>query len=307
MNNAIAISTLFTHIDSQLRTAYPDPQLCEQYTWWTIQAITGLSKAALLTNATITLTHAQEKKIEQWITKMVHDHMPIQYLIGSVPFNDCDILVESPILIPRPETEEWCFNLIEELKQVGEHTLTILDLCSGSGCIAIALAKAFPHAHVYAVDINPQAIMLGINNATHNNVTNITFIESDLFTRIPSTLRFDVIVCNPPYIDPQDKPTMDASVTEWEDPRALFAPHHGLAIISALIEQAPHWLQPNQSLEQHDIPQLMIEIDCTQGHAAATLMQNNGYTAITVHTDLEGKDRVISGRLVHVANTEHKQ
>lgn len=297
MDSSMVISTLFTRIDTQLRTAYPDPQLCEQYTWWTIQTITGLSKAALLTNAPITLTHAQQKKIEEWISKMVHDHMPIQYLIGSVPFNDCDILVESPILIPRPETEEWCFNLIKELKKVGKHTLTILDLCSGSGCIAIALAKAFPHAHIYATDINPQAIALGINNATHNNVTNITFIESDLFKNIPNNLRFDLIVCNPPYIDPQAQPTMDASVTKWEDPRALFAAHHGLAIISALIEQAPQWLQPNKILEQHQIPQLMIEIDCTQGHAATTLMQSNGYTAITVHTDLEGKDRVVSARI----------
>jgi release factor glutamine methyltransferase len=307
MKHPISITTLFTDINAQLRTAYPEALLCEQYTWWTLEAITRKNKAMLLTQNSITLTEHQQIKLTTWIHKMVHEHMPIQYLLGSVPFNNCDILVEPPILIPRPETEEWCYNLSTLLKKSFLKKLTILDLCSGTGCIAVALAKALPHAQVYASDISPHAVILGKKNAEHNQCTNVTCIESDLFSNIPTHLRFDLIVANPPYIDPAAKPSLDSSVTQWEDPRALFAPDHGLHIINKIIEQAPSWLTDNKDLKAADIPQLMIEIDCTQADAVTTLMHKNNFTDITVHKDLEGKDRVISGSVVHVAIPNHKQ
>ncbi|MFI5332847.1 MAG: peptide chain release factor N(5)-glutamine methyltransferase [Candidatus Babeliales bacterium] len=304
LKQPISTSTLFTDVDTQLRTVYPDPILCEQYTWWTLEAVTGKNKAQLLTH-TITLTEHQQEKLATWLHALVHEHMPIQYLIGSVPFNNCDIVVETPILIPRPETEEWCSNLITQLKQNDITTFTLLDLCSGTGCIAIALAKAFPHAQIYAADINPQAVSLSKKNAEHNNCNNITVIESDLFNSIPAHLRFDLIVANPPYIDPADEPTLDSSVTQWEDPRALFAANHGLAITQKIIEQSSVWLTDNKEMRAARIPQLMIEIDCTQADAVTTLMYKNNFTESTIHKDLEGKDRVISGRLSNVAVPHH--
>jgi release factor glutamine methyltransferase len=307
MKQPTTITSLLAHIDAQLRTLYSDPVLCEQYAWWTLEAITGKNKAQLLTHNSITLTEHQHEKLSIWLDKMLNKHMPIQYLLGSVPFNNCDILVESPILIPRPETEEWCSNLITQLKQKNIKNFTLLDLCSGSGCIAIALAKAFPHAQIYAADINPQAVALSKKNAAHNQCTHVTCIESDLFENIPANLRFDLIVANPPYIDPADKTTLDSSVTRWEDPRALFATDHGLAIITKIIEQAPAWLTHNKELHAVGIPQLMIEIDCTQGNVTTTLMRKNNFTHVTMHKDLEGKDRVISGSINHVAVTSSTQ
>lgn len=298
MKQPTTITTLIIDINTQLRTVYPDPILCEQYSWWLLQAITGNNKAQLLMHQTLMLTEHQEKKLDSWLHKIVREHMPIQYLFGSVPFNNCEILVEPPILIPRPETEEWCYNLITKLKKQNVKKLTILDLCSGTGCIAIALAKALPHAQIYAIDINPQAIALGQKNAAHNNCTNITFIASDLFTNIPTHLRFDLIVANPPYIDPAAKKTMDKTVTEWEDPRALFAENHGLAIIDSIIEQAPQWLTCNKELHAAQIPHLVLEIDATQADALAQIMQKNNYSAIVVEKDLAGNNRVISGSIV---------
>lgn len=306
MQQPTSITTLITDINTQLHTLYQDPTLGEQYAWWILQAVTGQNKAQLLTDNTITLTEHQQTKLEDWLHKLVHEQMPIQYLLGSVPFNSCDILVEPPILIPRPETEEWCYNLITQLKQNSSKKFTLLDLCSGSGCIAVAIAQAFPHAHIYAADINSEAVALSKKNAKHNKCSNVTCLESDLFANIPAHLRFDIIVANPPYIDPADKPAMDKSVTQWEDPRALFAPHHGLAIIQKIIEQAPEWLTKNKELQKADIQQLMIEIDCTQGAAATTLMHQNHFES-TVHKDLEGKDRVISGSIRNVATTDHFQ
>lgn len=301
MKQPTPIATLITEINTQLHTSFSDSTLCEQYSWWMLEAITGKNKTQLLADTHITLTAHQQEKLTSWLHKMVHEHVPIQYLLGSVPFNNCEILVEPPILIPRPETEEWCFNLIEQLKKSSIKNLTILDLCSGTGCIAIALAKAFPHAQIYAVDINPHAVALGKKNALHNRCKNITFIESDLFTHIPEHMRFDLIVGNPPYIDPATQKTMDSSVTKWEDPRALFADNQGLAIIAQIIEQAPDWLTRNNTLAQARIPQLMLEIDATQKNATTALMHKNGYSEVVVYKDLEGKDRVISGSINHVA------
>lgn len=301
MKQPISISTLFSNIDAQLRAVYSDPILCEQYAWWTLEAVTGKNKAQLLTHTTITLTEHQQKKLATWLHALVHEHKPIQYLIGSVPFNNCEILVEPPILIPRPETEEWCYNLIAQLKQNNIKNFTLLDLCSGTGCIAIALAKVFPDAQIYAADINSQAVSLSKKNAEHNNCTNVTVVESDLFAHIPAQLRFDLIVANPPYIDPADASTMEPCVTQWEDPRALFAADHGLAITAQIIEQSPAWLTDSKELAHAHIPQLMIEIDCTQANVITTLMHTHNFTESIIHKDLEGKDRVISGRLGNVA------
>lgn len=298
MKQPNSIATFITDITSQLRTVYPDPILCEQYSWWMVEAITGNNKAELLTQTTLTLSEHQQKKLDSWLDKLVNKHMPIQYLLGSVPFNNCEILVEPPLLIPRPETEEWCYNLSTQLKNHAIKKLTILDLCSGTGCIAIALAKALPLAHIYAVDINPQAVALGQKNAAHNNCTNITFIASDLFTNIPAHLRFDLIVANPPYIDPAAKKTMDKTVTAWEDPHALFAANHGLAIIDSIIKQAADWLVCNKQLCAAKIPQLVMEIDATQADLVTQIMQKNNYSTIVVDKDLAGNNRVISGSVV---------
>ncbi len=294
------ISSLITQISQQLLTAYKDPILCEQYAWWIIEAVTG-KKQAYLIGESGELTPEQSEQITAWLARLIDDHMPIQYLIGTVPFNDVDILVEPPILIPRPETEEWCFNLIEQLKQLPHTTITILDMCSGSGCIALALAKSLPQAKVYACDINPQAIALSLRNVRHNQLSNVTFFESDLFNAVPRDLRFDLIVSNPPYIPPSAWHSLSASVTQWEDKRALIAEHNGLAIIEQIITHAPHYLRHNHEMQELTIPQLVLEIDYTQGASVQKLMQTAHYNHVAIKKDLEGNDRIAIGRVDYVA------
>src|SRR5437762_3036031 len=108
-------------ISSQLIAEYTDPTLCQQYAWWLLQALYNKSKIELVTQNTILLTPAQQQKLDQWITELITHKKPIQYILGSVPFNGLDILVEPPTLIPRPETEEWSANLIDQLKKIGEN------------------------------------------------------------------------------------------------------------------------------------------------------------------------------------------
>jgi release factor glutamine methyltransferase len=232
--------------------------------------------------------------------------MPIAYLIGNVPFNDLDILVEPPTLIPRPETEEWVIDLIAKLKTLKSHTLTILDMCSGSGCIALALAKAFPQSTVYALDLSDKAIALGKKNAAHNGIKNVTFMQSDLFNELNTQHLFDIIVSNPPYISFDEFQELDASVSTWEDKQALVAADNGTAIINDIIEDAADYLKTDSEIAHTKIPQLIIEIGYRQADIVQNLMNSAGWIAVKILKDLEGKDRVVTGRILHAVDAQKK-
>lgn len=298
MNNTIALATFLSDIEQQLLTVYDDPVLCRQYAWWIAQAILKINKAELITQGTVSPSSDQRNALAQWLEKLIVYKMPIQYLIGTVPFCGAEILVEAPVLIPRPETEEWCGNLIEQLKQLQDQRITILDLCCGSGCIAVALAKALPAAILYAVDISADAIALTENNVAHNSVKNVIVMQSDLFAGISPSVRFDMIVTNPPYIADKEWPTLDKSVRDWEDKKALCARDDGMDIIKRIIDQASLYLIQNKGeFDKKNIPQLVIEIGYSQGPAVCALMRHAQYAHVTIKKDLEGKDRVVVGFL----------
>lgn len=285
-------STIRT-IAHRLIERYDDPTLCEQYAWWMVEHVTKKSRAQLLASD-YALNDEHQSTIDQWIKLQVVDHMPLQYLIGTVPFADLDIIVEPPILIPRPETEEWVLTLIDRIKGAGITHLSILDLCTGSGCIALALAQALPNSHVTGVDLSYRAIELSNKNAAHNTISNVTFIESDLMKQLGDQ-QYDIIVANPPYIAQQEWNGLDESVRKWEDHRALIAEDHGLAIITRIITLAPTFLNTKSSLRNAGISQLWIEIGYQQGPAVSRLYTQAGYSNVMVLQDLEGKDRVVVG------------
>lgn len=289
-------------IANKLKSVYDDPTLRNQYAWWILEAILEKKQAELIAQGRVNLTHKQEKTIVSWLDKMITEHIPLQYLIGSVPFDDVDILVETPILIPRPETEEWVLWLIDQLNNIKNKQLHILDLACGSGCIAIALARHFHDAIIYATDINPQAIALTEKNIEYNYIQNVRPLTSDLFQAIPDGVQFDCIISNPPYINPTEWEKLDKTVTDWEDRNALIADDNGLYIIEQIITQAPLYLKPNDELFKKNIPQLVIEIDYDQGTAVEALLKKYSYNEVTVHKDLEGKDRFVSGRVDYVDN-----
>jgi release factor glutamine methyltransferase len=303
MKQAINVISLIQEIEQHLSAVYADPILCRQYAWWTVEAILHKDKAALILDQTLAVTDAQKKTISDWTDKMVHEHMPIQYLLGSVPFNGVDILVKPPVLIPRPETEELTIDLINQLKKLSNQPLRILDLCTGSGCIALALAKHLPQATITATDISDAALELAQLNAQHNKIANVTFIQSDVYSAL--TTPFDLIVANPPYISTQEWQQLDASVSQWEDPIALVAEQEGLAIIKKIIDGARKFLRPNEQMQLSNMPQLIIEIGHRQGQAVMDLMQAAGFASVQVQKDLEGKDRVVKARVDHVATTKH--
>lgn len=112
------LASVYQHHDEQQQTA-----------WWLLQAITEQSEAELIAHEQLELTEEQEKTLDNWIHRHVHEAMPLQYILGSVPFGSLEILVEQPVLIPRPETEEWCLDLIKRFEPFKKKSLNILDLC----------------------------------------------------------------------------------------------------------------------------------------------------------------------------------
>jgi len=162
------VQQLISHYKSILKQCCEHDILAEQEAWWFLEHATGKTQSALLSDDTITLTPEQQKNLDTWVMQRVKEKKPIQYIIGNVPFCNLEILVKPPILIPRPETEEWVSWLIEQLAPVKDEPLQILDLGSGSGCIGLALAKALPQSTVIGLDKNPQAIELAEKNKYHN-------------------------------------------------------------------------------------------------------------------------------------------
>lgn len=274
---------------------YNNTALSMQYAWWMLETVTQQTKANLLARNTLSLSSAQHQQLDHWVERQMHEDMPLQYLIGTVPFGDCTIHVEPPILIPRPETEYWCFSLIDALQKMPHQSFTLLDIGTGSGCIAIALARAFPHATIYATDISPHALALAQKNALHNNVSNITFVLSDLFDHLPKNIKFDLIVSNPPYIAHNEWQTLDPSVRAWEDKNALIASQEGIGTLQKIINKAPAYIQPTTPLRTYNIPQLIVEIGYQQGSIVASLFRNAHFYKISVNKDLQGNDRTVVG------------
>lgn len=235
----------------------------------------------------INLSDDQLKELEKLISARIDEHKPLGYLLGNVPF--CGLLLETcqPILLPRMETEEWSNHLIERLKKSECQKLEILDLCTGSGCIALALAKAFPEAIVTGSDINPKAIKLASKNANLCNIANAKFLLSDLFNSIPEESRFDLIVANPPYISEDEWASLSDDVKLWEDKNALLAENNGLEFYEKIIDQAELWLKPD------GLGWLILEIGHKQAEAVSSLLIKQSFEINQIFTDSFGLPRAI--------------
>lgn len=252
---------------------------------WMVSWVTGLTDAELMSKQNQELSSAQAELLTSTLLAHVQEHKPLAYIFGSITFLDLSITVRPPILIPRPETEYLCSLLIEKLHKLAKKDLVILDMCTGSGCIALALAKALPQADVYAVDISLEACALAQENAQKNDVP-IHVINSDLFSKLPE-IKFDLIVSNPPYIGLSEWETVEESVKKWEDPRALLAQEEGLYLLKKIISQAPAWLT--------GMGELAVEIGYNQGKLVHDIFIKAGFTSVVIHTDPWGKERFVTG------------
>ena len=260
---------------------------------WLCEKVTGKSLTFLMVTPSA-FNEQHEKQIAEWVDKIVSEHHPLQYILETISFGPLTLRVEEPVLIPRPETEEWIYNVLHSLKSYKYESLSILDLCTGSGCIALAAAHYFKNAHMDAVDLYEKPLELTSKNARLNECNNVQVIQSDLFSELVGK-QYDIILSNPPYIDEKVWQTLSPTVKNWEDKNALVADNTGLALYEQIIQDAPRFLKKDSVLK--NVAQIYLEIGYDQGTTVTQLLQHAGFASVTVHKDFAGHDRMISALL----------
>jgi release factor glutamine methyltransferase len=291
------IFDLVQSISKRLAVVYKDTELAQQYAWWSLEIITSRSRAQLVAKGLIMLNQKETQEVERWISSLVEHEEPIQYLIGTVPFGSLTLYTEHPVLIPRPETEEWALELFSEIQKLNLPPLAVADLCTGSGCIALLAGTLLPEATIIGTDISDEALALAERNRKECALKTVTFTKGDLFSALNTTHTFDIIVANPPYIAHDAWLELSPSVTAWEDYGALVADDEGFELIEKIIVGAKLFLKQNHDLQKAQIPQLVIEIGHDQGDRTIACMQQYGYTNVQIKKDAAGKDRVACGSI----------
>jgi release factor glutamine methyltransferase len=215
---------------------------------------------------------------------------PIAYILGRREFFALPFRVDRRVLIPRPDTEVLVETALRAT--LARHLYgRMLDMCTGSGCVAIAFAKDRPTWRVTAVDLSPEAAALARENARRAGVVhNVGVLEGDLFAPLPGGAAFELITANPPYIPSGDIAGLDADVRDFEPRLALDGGKDGLTIIRRLLDQAPHYLVPGGFIA--------LEVGFDQAPAVAALFEHAGLVDIARVKDLAGIERVVCGRRV---------
>ena len=266
------------------------------------EAFLGWDKVLLLTSKEETIDQSDLLRFH-WALEDLKRNRPIQHIIGYTDFCGCRIAVSTDVLIPRPETEElvnWILNnfnfqlpcLPAGLRPKVEQTFNLLDLCTGSGCIAIALKKAFPQAEVTAVDISDKALSVARQNARDNDA-DIRFLQADVLTPQFSILnaQFSIIISNPPYVVERERTGMQRNVLDYDPVLALFVPDDDpLRFYHAIADIARRQLAKDGLL--------VVEINEALADETCTLLSHRGLCP-TVHTDFRGKPRWIAATLNH--------
>jgi release factor glutamine methyltransferase len=208
--------------------------------------VLGASKVQLYMHMDRVLTPDERSRMRDLVKRRVSGE-PVAYLLGRKSWHELELAVDGRVLIPRPETETLLDFVLAVFRAAAAKPLRVLDLCTGSGCLAIALAKRFPDAHVMAVDVSEDALAVARSNARLNGVSNVTFVRGDVSEGdgLLSRLRvecaavidgFDVIVANPPYVSEDEWKTCDVGVRDFEPKLALTAADDGLALARVIAE-----------------------------------------------------------------------
>jgi release factor glutamine methyltransferase len=205
---------------------------------------------------------------------------PLQYITGETEFCGLKVAVDRRVLIPRPETE-----LLVEIV-AGRTPVTVVDVGTGSGCIALALAKKLPAAQITAIDASAEALEVALTNAKrHDLEKNVRFVHGDLLSNLPDGFTCDAIVSNPPYIASGELAKLPKEVKDFEPVAALIAGDDGLEVIRRLVMTAKRFLSPNGFIA--------LEMGAGQRAAVEALFVSADFTVAQVEKDLQGHERVI--------------
>ena len=281
--NIRTIKEIRSYLSEQLKGTYPDPEI-RALANIIIKTVTGATRLHHLALPEQIITKNHSARIIE-ITNELRTGKPIQYILGETNFYGCTLKLNGSTLIPRQETEELADLVIREN---GGFTGKILDACTGSGCIAIALAINLPGSTVSGFDISEAAVEIAGKNSSLNNV-NVSFFVADIFSFDNIAYgKTDILVSNPPYVRDQEKKLMHSNVLDFEPSMALFVPDSDpLLFYRTLLEIAGKILAKGGKV--------YFEINEAFGREMAELLDSFNYSGITVVRDINDKERIIKG------------
>jgi len=279
------IKDIRNYISSELSGLYTE-QESATISGIIVSKIFKMSRVHSLLKENEILTGRKEARMAVRYSRKLKTGVPVQYVTGETFFFGCNIKVNQGVLIPRPETEELVDLIIKENKGFAGR---IIDIGTGSGCIAIALAINLPSSQVTAIDKSKRAIKTAMKNAVKNNA-DISFLEADIFNTDPSEIRnAGLIVSNPPYVRNSEKQFMHRNVLEFEPSGALFVPDNDpLRFYRAILSLAVHILEPGGTI--------YFEINESMGKQVHYLLKSHNYSEIKIIKDINGKERIAKGR-----------
>ena len=248
-----------------------------------LEEIQGLRRVELIMNPDAGLSSTQKEKWDAVVAQLLQ-HKPIQYIFGKAHFYGFEFTVNANTLIPRPETEELVEWIINENKN--KEDITILDIGTGSGCIAISLAHNLKQAAVSALDVSAEALAVAKHNAAANNVT-VNFIQDDILTANSLPRQYDIIVSNPPYVRNLEKHEIKPNVLDFEPHLALFVEDNDPLIFYRKIARlAKQYLKKGGTL--------YFEINQYLGTETVHMLKTQGFKKVILRKDLYGNDRMVS-------------
>lgn len=249
--------------------------------WLLFAAAFGVDRAAFLLHETEEVDEDKLSRFNDMVEEAFRGR-PVAYVLGSWEFMGLPFKVDERALIPRPDTEVLVESVIEWTKA---HVCSqVLDLCTGTGCIAISLAHFLPQMQVEAVDISSDALQLAKENAALNQVS-LTWLQGDLWDALPAGRRYDVITSNPPYIAPEEYKTLSVGIREFEPKIALVGGEDGLDFYRRLAARTAEFLNPGG--------RAFWEIGYNQGADVVKIAEDAGLKVVRVQQDLGDRDRVI--------------
>ena len=276
------IRTVIKYFKDQLFDIYSADEI-QAFIWLSFKHYLNISPTDLVIKQDENISESELLKFH-FVVKDLKKHKPIQYILGETQFYGLKIKVNPSVLIPRPETEELVDWIIKDASTEKEE-LNILDICTGSGCIAIALQKNLPHTKIKAVDISESALETAKNNAILNQAE-IFFAREDALSGLKSENKYDIIVSNPPYVREEEKQFMHKNVLQYEPPIALFVEdNNALKFYRSIASWAFHNLTEKGKL--------YFEINESKANELADLLQYLGYKKIDIRKDLNNKHRMI--------------
>lgn len=251
---------------------------------WLVGQALGLKRMQLYVQFERLLTEPELEKIRPLVRRRAA-HEPLQYVLGETPFAGLTLKCDPRGLIPRPETE-YLVEMIGAKYSEAAPPASVLDLGTGTGALALALAGIFPSARVTGTDLSDAALALAQENAAANGLTErVRWLKSNWFAQVPANERFDLIVSNPPYLTPQEWAETKPEVRDHEPRTALVGGADGLDDLRSIVAEAPRWLASGGTL--------VLETGIAQHAALRSLVEASGLTLFESRPDLTGRDRFV--------------